>query len=274
MTVQEKLLNAMKRQDSLVCVGLDPDYEKLPTAIPTSWGTSETRVLKFLKEVVRITAPHVCCYKVQKAFFEGWEHGHRMLQATIGYVHSYYPGIPVFLDCKIGDIDNTMQAYLANVFDNLGADGVVLNPYMGDDVFALMAHYPDKAGVVLVKTSNPGAAVVQDYCDLWKHILKLTVDRWNGAKNLIPVITSTADIDLAEVRSMIPDQMPILFAGYGFQGGSSAELRMLLNSESIGVFVNSSRGILYSYESSQPDWRQAIRLAVMKMKAQLNEQRR
>lgn len=274
MTTIEKLLNAMQARDSLVCVGLDPDYGKIPSVIPTWWGAGEERVMHFLQDVVHITAPYVCSYKVQKAFFDSWDNGHELLRLTIGYVHSHYPAIPVFLDCKIGDIDNTMGAHMANIFDNLGADGVLLNPYMGDDVFAPMAQYPEKAGVVLVKTSNHGASIVQDYCDLWKHILHQVVDRWNVANNLIPVITSTANIDLAEVRAIIPDQMPILLAGFGAQGGSVDQLRLLLNSKSIGVFVNSSRGIIYPYCTNNADWRQAIESSVAKMKSRLNEQRR
>jgi len=136
MTTVEKLLNAMQERNSLVCVGLDPDYGKFPTAAPERWGNAEKRVLHFLREVIHITAPYVCSYKVQKAFFDGWDSGHELLRQTIGYVHTHYPTIPVFLDCKIGDIDNTMGAYMANIFDNLRADGVLLNPYMGDDVLA------------------------------------------------------------------------------------------------------------------------------------------
>jgi len=271
MTTIEKLLRAMKARDSLVCVGLDPDYEKIPSIIK---GAGEDRVLNFLKEVVQITAPHICSYKVQKAFFDPWDQGHELLRMTISHVHRHHPDIPVFLDCKIGDIDNTMDAYMANIFGTLQADGVLLNPYMGDDVLAPMAKYPDKAGVVLVKTSNPGASIVQDYGGLWKHILHQVIERWNTAGNLIPVIASTADIDLAEVRTIIPDQMPILFAGFGEQGGTVDQLRQLLNSEGIGVFVNSSRGILYPYPIDCPTWRSEIELAVITMKAKLNRQRR
>jgi len=273
MTTIEKLLNAMRQRDSLVCVGLDPDYGKIPKH-ETRMGGNEDLIVNFLYEVIRITAPHVCSYKVQKAFFDPWINGHEILRMTINYVHKHYPDIPVFLDCKIGDIDNTMDAYMHNVFYLLQADGVLLNPYMGDDVLAPMERYPEKAGVVLVRTSNPGASIVQDYCDLWKHILKQVIERWNAQGNLIPVIASTADINLEEVRAIIPDQMPILYAGFGTQGGGASGLKQLLNKEGIGVFVNSSRGILFPYPSDSLSWRDEIELAVTTTKVELNRQRR
>lgn len=274
MNAIESLMAEMQKKDTLVCVGLDPDPKKYPENVPANWGSGEGYALNFLQAVIDITVPFACAFKAQKAFFDCYNGGHDLLKKTIGYVHSHYPATPIFLDCKIGDTENTMDAYMANIFDNLEADGVVLNPYMGDEVMTAMAQYHDKAGIVLVKTSNPGAAIVQDYQGLWKHILDLVVDRWNTADNLIPVITSTAEIDLAYVRTRVPDEMPILFAGYGAQGGNLTGVQRLLNSKGIGVFVNSSRGILYPYESSEVNWRQSIRSAVVSMADEINDQRR
>ena len=141
------------------------------------------------------------------------------------------------------------------------------NPYLGDDVMRPFAELPDKAAIVTVKTSNPDAAIVQDVIlqdgrPLWKYILELMVNRWNGAGNMIPVIGSTTDIDLSGVREIIPDEMPVLFGGYGVQGGTTKHLRQLLDSERRGVFVNSSRGILYPYDiQERSDTRNANSMA-------------
>ena len=158
-------------------------------------------------------------------------------------------------------------------------DGIVVNPYMGDDVMAPMTSYPEKGIVTLVKTSNPGGGVVQDVLTkegipLWQHVLKLTVGRWNSVGNMIPVLSSTADIDLDEARKLIPDETPILLAGVGAQGGSRDSLRKLLNSKRSGVFVNSSRGFIYAETKGHKTWQDAIVKASELMKNELNEERK
>ncbi len=199
MSTITKLFRAMEANGSLACVGLDPDPKKMPKSIKSS--NESVRVGNFLSEVISITAQSVCCYKAQKAFFDGLTGGHELLKETIEIVHDQYPLLPVFVDCKIGDIDNTMDAYLDNLFGKLDADGIVVNPYMGDEVIHAISKYPDRAGIVLVKTSNPGGAIVQDALmqdgrPVWEYILDLVVNRWNTACNLIPVISSTAGLDL------------------------------------------------------------------------------
>lgn len=271
------LREAINRNSSLVCCGLDPDYLKMPEHL--TGETEEEKVHNFLREIIDLTNTHVCAYKAQKAFFDIYPGGHQLLKETISYVQHRYDHIPVFADAKIGDVGNTMAAYLRNVFDELGADGVVVNPYLGDDVLMPFGKLPNKVAIVTVKTSNPGAVVVQDIpvsgvdCKLWVHLLEMLVARWNTARNLVPVIASTADEDLSFVRRMIPDDMPILFAGYGAQGGTLRHFGELLDSHKQGVFVSSSRGILYPYAKDDPDWRDRVVRAVVSMKAILNTAR-
>jgi orotidine-5'-phosphate decarboxylase len=273
----ELLRQAAIRNNTIACCGLDPDVEKLPLELRKE-VTDEDAARRFLEIVIDLTAPHICCYKVQKAFFDIFSGGHELLKHTIHYAHVHHPELPVFVDAKIGDVGNTMNIYLRNIFGELDADGVVVNPYLGDDVMRPFAELPDKAAIVTVKTSNPDAAIVQDVIlqdgrPLWKYILELTASRWNDAGNMVPVIGSTADIDLGDVRRIIPDEMSVLFAGYGVQGGTTKHLRQLLDSERRGVFVNSSRGILYPYDVQSPLWRDAILQAVMDLQNTLNIER-
>ncbi|TAK94119.1 orotidine-5'-phosphate decarboxylase, partial [Patescibacteria group bacterium] len=230
----ELLHQAMIKNDTLVCCGLDPDVSKIPAelreGVPAVAG-----IRNFLRIVIDLTAPYVCAYKAQKAFFDIYPDGHNLLKETIQYVHEHHPYLPVFVDAKIGDVENSMEAYLRNIFGELGADGVVVNPYLGDDVLRPFERLPDKTAIVTVKTSNPDGAIVQDVIlqdrrPLWRYMLDLVVNRWNASGNIVPVIASTADIDLREVRAAIPDNMPILFAGYGSQGGQAAHLRDLVDS--------------------------------------------
>ncbi len=276
MRSNDQILSRMHSHGTLLCVGLDPDRRKLPPEILESSGDDEEKILEFLKGVVDAVAEHVCAFKAQKAFFDLLSGGHEVLREIVRHTHINHPGISIIADCKIGDIDNTMEAYAENLFSLIGADGVVVNPYMGDDVIAPLAKFADKSIVVLVKTSNIGGAIVQDVHlqdgrPFWKHILDLVVNRWNGNGNMIPVISSTTRLDLSRLRKLIPDSMPILLAGVGAQGGDYTSMSSLLNASGTGVFVNSSRGILYP--STNGSWKEAIRSAAITMKMSLNQAR-
>jgi orotidine-5'-phosphate decarboxylase len=272
------LRDAMASKNTLACVGLDPDLSKMPLSITGPHASDEVKVWRFLREIIDITGPHVCSYKVQKAFFDVFPKGHELLAKVVAYAQDRYPEVMVFIDAKVGDIDNTMEAYLRNIFEEIRADGLVVNPYMGDDVLKPFESLGDKVGIVLVKTSNPGADIVQnivlsDGRMLWQYMLQLVAERWNKGSNLIPVLSSIADADLSVVRQVIPDDMPILFAGYGVQGGSLDHFRQLLDSTGRGVFVNSSRGVLYPYDPTETEWRQKILDAVIELKETLNQGR-
>lgn len=278
MKANEQILERMRVHDTLLCCGLDPDLKKMPPEITGGNTSDEEKVLIFLRGVINVTAPHVCAFKAQKAFFDVLTGGHDVLKKLIDYIHTSNPGIPVIVDCKIGDIENTMEAYIQNLFGSLQADGIVVNPYMGDDVMFPLIELADKSIVVLVKTSNPSGGIVQDVVlqdgqPLWRHVLNLVVNRWNRSENMIPVLSSTVEHNMEELRAIVPDKMPILLAGVGAQGGSYVDLRKLLNSEGIGVFVNSSRGILYPQQSQQ-SWQDAVEKAAVGLKEALNMERR
>lgn len=232
--------------------------------------------MKFLKTVINITAPDVCAYKAQKAFFDIFDQGHSLLKEIISYTHQNYPDIPIILDCKIGDIENTMEAYAYNVFDVLKADGVVVNPYMGDDVLIPLAKYNNKSIIVLIKISNPSGEIVQDLVlqngkQLWQQMLETTIDKWNGNENIIPVLSSNAKFDATMIRSIIPNNMPILLAGIGAQGGNFGNLRKLLNADGAGVLVNSSRGLIFP--NGNGTWMENINRATIDLKTLLNNER-
>ena len=269
------LREAMIRNNTLVCCGLDPDLSKMPRSYAEYDAIKESNIFDFLKKIIDITNAYVCAYKIQKAFFDELDGGHVLLRSIIAYIQEHYPLIPVFIDAKVGDVENTMVTYFRNMFKNLRADGFVVNPYMGDDVVAPFARFPDKAGIVIVKTSNQGGSIIQDALmadgrPFWKFVLETMVTRWNGARNLIPVISSTIDQDLSDVRRIIPDDMSVLYAGFGLQGGTTQHLVELLDSQNQGVFVNSSRGILYPYEPADENWQNKVLESVITMRADLN----
>jgi orotidine-5'-phosphate decarboxylase len=260
---------------SLVCCGLDPDVRRFPEEITQKAWPLETKVRRFLETVVDLTGPMVCGYKVQKAFFGAFRDGDALIQELVAYIHSTFPAVPVILDCKIGDIDNTMAAYLRTAFDVLNVEGIVVNPYMGDDVLQPFSELPEKAGIVLVRTSNPGARVIQDLelkdgSPLWRHVLDLVVRRWNGAGNLIPVLSADSGAVSEDIRMSLPKRSIVFVAGYGAQGGNAEQVKAFLDSSGAGVMVNSSRALLYPYSTSEKHWRFAIQRQVAKMRDDLN----
>ena len=264
----KKLDDRMIQANSLVGVGLDPDLTKMPYEIINSDQSPEQKTFSFLKEVITITAPHSCCFKLQKAFYDQFDLGHELLRQTVQFIHENYPDIPAYVDCKIGDTDNTMKAYMSLLFDDIKADAVVINPYMGDDVMEPFVNDPKKTAIVLIQTSNPNAKIVQDIPlangkKLWQEMLDLALERWNKNNNLIFVLSSNSDCDYSLVRSKIPQNSALLLAGIGLQGGNPQVVRQLLNNEKRGVFVNSSRGILYPYVQDDANWRSAILSAVV-----------
>lgn len=275
-TIYQKLDTRMYATNSLVCVGLDPDISKMPISITSSNATDEEKVYSFLTQVIDITAPHACSYKLQKAFYDQLDRGHELLRDTIEYIHTNYNDIPVFVDCKIGDTDNTMLAYMHLLFEDMKADAIVINPYMGDDVLEPFMNDATKSAIVLVQTSNPRAKIVQEIItasgkQLWQEMLNLTLNRWNTQKNLILVLSSNTDASNYEsIRQQIPQDVPILLAGIGLQGGNPVVLKQLLNKNNRGVFVNSSRGITYPYSPDNTEWQAAVLNAVIELKDMLN----
>ena len=277
MRANDKLMARMRSRGTMLCAGLDPDLRKLPPEVFEKPGTAEEKVFGFVRGSVDATGGHVCAYKSQKVVFDLLPGGHDVLKEIVHYVHQTQPETPIIVDCKIGDIDNTMAAYVENLFGSIQADGIVVNPYMGADVVARLSELADKAIVVIIKTSNIAGGIVQDVQlqdgrPLWQYLLDLVVNRWNKNGNMIPVLSSTAGLDMMRIRPLIPDTMPILLAGVGAQGGNYNDLHHLLNSEGSGVFVNSSRGLLYP-ASSEP-WRNAIETAAIAAKENLNRARR
>ncbi len=259
-----KLLN---EPNSSICVGLDPDLSKIPNEyknLPPFEAVS-----RFLTEIIEITSKYASAYKLQKAFFDLYD-GTKLLKDAISTIHKSAPDAPAIVDCKIGDIENTMHAYLRNIFQNCNADGIVINPYMGQEVFHAFSNYSDRGIAVLVRTSNPGANIIQDIPvksetkkreePLWSYILDRVVSDWNKNRNMIPVLSEHASLE--RIRERIPSDMPILYAGVGAQGGDLTKIRCLFNQKDSGVIVNSSRAILYPYNSTDKDWRDKVEQSI------------
>jgi orotidine-5'-phosphate decarboxylase len=269
----DKLAAAVARNDSLVCVGLDPDPAQVPDAVRArpDWLTY------FAAGIVEATADIVCCYKPNAAFYEALgEAGQVALRATVRAVPD---DVPTLLDAKRGDVGVSARAYASAVFDDLGADAVTVSPYLGFDTLEPFLAYRDRGVFVLCKTSNPGSAEFQDqliaadgaWRPLYEHVAQAAV-RANQHGNVGLVVGATHPEAFRNVRAVAPD-LPLLVPGVGAQGG---DLAMAVgegqDGHGAGVLISSSRAILYA--SRGADWQQAARAAAQDLRVAINGLRR
>jgi len=245
----EKLALAIERNDSLLCVGLDPDPEQMPTTFRPRAPLAK-RIRAFCFDIIERTASLACCYKPNIAFFE--QAGVDGLAALRDVVAAVPGDIPVLLDAKRGDIGNTAKAYAKAAFEVWGADAVTVSPYLGVDSVAPFLGYAGKMVFVLCHTSNPSAGDVQLHGQppLYQHIAR-EAQRWGGADQVGFVVGATHTEALAAVRTVAPDRW-ILTPGVGAQGGDlDAALAAGLDSRGSGMIVPVSRSVLFAEDPAQ-----------------------
>jgi orotidine-5'-phosphate decarboxylase len=266
-----KLIAQLERcwgsSDSLVCVGLDPEIERFPEQI----ADQASPIFQFNKAIIDATADLVCAYKPQFAHYAAYE-AEDQLERTIDYIHRSYPGIPVILDSKRGDVGNTAERYAIEAFERYHADAVTVSPYLGGDSLEPFLEYEDKGVIILCRTSNPGAGEVQDLefggRKLFHIIAELASRRWNSRGNCLLVVGATYPRELAEVREIVGN-MPLLVPGVGAQGGDVVQaVQSGQTAAGTGLIISSSRGILYA--SSGENFASAAREATQKLRDQIN----
>jgi orotidine-5'-phosphate decarboxylase len=271
MTFIEQLRTAWTKNDSLVCVGLDPEIERLPPSI----AAEPSPIFQFNKAIVDATADLVCAYKPQFAHYAAYE-AEDQLERTIEYIHRTYPAIPVILDSKRGDVGNTAERYALEAFERYAADAVTVNPYLGGDSLEPFLKHENKGVVILCRTSNPGARDVQDLQigarRLYHVIAEMVAQRWNTRGNCMMVVGATYPRELAEIREIAGD-IPFLVPGVGAQGGDVAQaVQNGRTRDGTGLVISSSRAILYA--SAGPDFTTAARKATATLRDQINASRR
>ena len=240
-----RIEKAWEKNNSMVCVGLDPSLEKLPEPIQKS----EQPLFTFNKAIINATAPYACAYKPQFAYYAA-AGAEEELKQTIEYIHKNYPDHLIILDSKRGDIGATAEMYAKESFERYGAHSVTVNPYMGEDTVAPFTQNETKGCFILCRTSNPAAQEIQDeLCGeekLYEKIARLASDQWNKNKNLGLVVGATAPEQMKKIQEIAPD-LPFLVPGVGAQGGSVKDVvQSGLDKNRQGLLINSSRGIIYA----------------------------
>ena len=248
-TFMQALRARWQSADTLVCVGLDPE----PAKFPARFANDPDAVFAFCRDIADATAEYACAFKPQIAHFAALG-AEDALQRLIAHLHAAHPGVPVILDAKRGDIGSTAQRYVTEAFERFGADAVTVNPYLGRDSVQPFLERSDKGVVVLCRTSNPGAADLQDLPvahagstrPLYQHVAETIAREWNGHDNVSLVVGATWPGQLREVRAIVGD-MPFLVPGVGAQGGDvEAVVKNAKTTDGTGLMVSSSRAILYA----------------------------
>lgn len=270
MTFIRRIQKAWAKNDSLVCVGLDSDLQKIPAHLQGH----EHPIFDFNKSIVDATADLVCAYKPQIAFYAA-ESSETQLSMTIDYIHQQYPDIPVILDAKRGDIGSTARMYVREVFDRFKADAVTVNPFLGRDALVPFLDRSEKGVIILCRTSNPGARDLQDLeiqgKKLYEVIAQKASEDWNDNQNVLLVVGATYPKELKEIRAIV-GQMPLLVPGIGAQGGDvKAAVENGKTPDGTGMIINSSRGIIFA--GSGPDFAEASREAADTLRREINRYR-
>ena len=271
MDFKTSLQAAWARNDSLLCVGLDPDPAKFPAALK---GRSDA-ILEFCKSIADATADLACAFKPQIAYFAA-NRAEDQLEALIRHIHEKHPGIPVILDAKRGDIGATAEQYAREAFERYGADALTVNPYMGFDSVEPYLAWKERGVIVLCRTSNAGGSDLQFLetggRKLYQHVAELVATKWNAGGQCALVVGATFPAELAEVRRLVGD-MPLLVPGIGAQGGDiEATVKSGRTAAGSGLMINSSRAILYAGKGE--DYAEKARQAAIETRDAINRYRK
>jgi orotidine-5'-phosphate decarboxylase len=275
-TFGDRLTDAARANDSLLCVGLDPVRARFPDPLDDEPDVTRA-IVSFNAGVIAATSDLVCAYKPNLGFYLAYgAAGIAALEETRRLIPAH---IPTILDAKVGDIGSTAEAYATGYFDTWGFDAITVNPYLGEDSLAPFLSRHDRGVIVVCKTSNPGSADLQNLildAHSCQQPLYLTVadriagwaERWPATLGL--VVGATYPDELAEVRRRCPDA-PILLPGIGAQAGDlEASLHAGLDSRGLGLIVSSSRSVIYADNGDGVDWTAAVRAAAIDLRESIN----
>jgi len=274
MNFIQQLSKAEQLNDSMLCVGLDPEPGKFPGA----WKGDAGRIYDFCAAIVDATKDLVSAFKPQIAYFAA-HRAEDQLERLMAHIKRVAPGVPVILDAKRGDIGSTAEQYAKEAFERYQADAVTVSPFMGLDSIEPYLRYPDKGVILLCRTSNAGGndwqmqrlAEVPGQPRLFEHLAHLAQTQWNKNGQLGLVVGATYPEEIARVRELAPN-LPLLIPGVGAQGGDAAATVKAGWRADGPIIVNSSRAVLYA-GSSLEDFAAAARRAAQATREQLQRAR-
>ncbi len=288
------LTERQKKANTRTCIGLDPNPEKLPECLRGMTSSLALDVKRWMWKIVVETAPFASMFKPQSAHWLGIPGGVEALSDLVSMIHGTYPDIPVFLDCKPGDIDRTQQKYRKYAFEIIGADGMNFTPYMGDETMSALADKSDlgKAIVAVCYTSNKGGrrfqdALMQDGRPLWEHVAEWTLQdaeklgvledaglvmaaAYKASPKQMEIKASPIYFEhLYRARKIVGDKLWFLIPGVGAQGGFVEQTVIAADAGPGSYAINSSSGITEA--SSGTDYAQAAASKAEELRNQIND---
>ncbi len=245
------LIAQIRHKKSFLCVGLDPDWDKIPAYLKET----EDPLFEFNRRIIDATHDLCVAFKPNSAFYEAQGiRGMQSLEKTIRYLDENYPSVFTIADAKRGDIGNTSKMYAKAFFEHLPFDAITVAPYMGEDSVTPFLEYPGKWVILLALTSNRGALDFQPLSlqslgeeapeKVFERVLRVSSE-WGNTGNMMYVVGATQAPMLADIRRIVPDHF-LLVPGVGAQGGSLEEVVKHGMNRDCGLLVNASRSILYA----------------------------
>lgn len=264
-----ELINQIKSKKNFLCVGLDPDIEKIPKYLLEE---EEDPIYTFNTKIIDATAPYCVAFKPNTAFYEAYGlSGITSLEKTLKYIKANYPNHLLIADAKRGDIGNTSRMYANAFFNRLNCDAITVAPYMGSDSVKPFLQFEKKWAIVLGLTSNEGSIDFQQQKingqDLYLKVIE-TCAAWGTKENMMFVVGATKAEMLDEIRKIVPEHF-LLVPGVGAQGGSLQEVCKYGLTKDIGLLINSSRAIIYA--SSEKDFAEKAQEEAMKMANEMKQ---
>ncbi len=258
MNFVDKLADASRLNNSMLCVGLDPE----PARFPDRLKGDSSRIYDFCAAIVEATADLVIAFKPQIAYFAA-HRAEAQLEQLVAFMRRVAPRVPVILDAKRGDIGSTAEQYAIEAFERYGVDALTLSPFMGFDSVQPYLKRHDKGAFLLCRTSNPGGDDLQNQrlADLsgqpllYEYLATLAQGPWNTNGQLGLVVGATYPAEVARVRELAPT-VPLLIPGVGAQGGDAvATVRAGWRGDATRttgpIVVNTSRSVLYAAADAQ-----------------------
>ena len=271
MSFNQKLISAAKKNNSLVCVGLDSQLNKLPEHLKSRKNPQ----FEFNREIIEATHDLVCAYKPNSAFYEAeGAEGIMQLKMTMDYLKEKYAEIPVIIDAKRADIGNTNYSYIKFIFEYLKGDAITLHWYVGREGLKPFLDLVDKGLFIYCRSSNAGAGEFQDLMmdktPFYQMLAKKIMKDWNYNNNCGLIFGATYPAELEIVRHIVGDDIPLLIPGIGAQGGDVEKtVKAGVNSKGLNAIINSSRGIIFA--SKEKDFADKARDEAMRLRDEINK---
>ncbi len=267
MITRQQLISQIKQKKSFLCVGLDPDIEKIPAFL----NDYPDPVFEFNRRIIDATRDLCVSYKPNAAFYES--QGIKGLQSLINTWEHLPAECLNIIDAKRGDVGNTSERYAKAFFDEASSgmsfDAITVSPYMGHDSVTPYLAYPGKWVVLLALTSSSGSKDFQyistDNGLLYEAVIQ-KANTWAGADRMMFVVGATKSTEFVSIRKIAPDNF-LLVPGVGAQGGSLADVCQYGMTKDCGLIVNASRSIIYA--SNGEDFAEAARAEALKLQQQM-----